>query len=127
MDALSLFLELAAIPSPSGDERAVTNRVAAELRGLGLRFELGAEDRPREGPLTGKTYVITGTLERFSREQAGAALEALGAKVTNSVSSKTSALVVGEEPGASKLTKAQRLGIDLLDEAAFVQLLGGAG
>jgi DNA ligase (NAD+) len=101
--------------------------LVAELRELGLRFEVGDEDRPKDGPLTGKTYVITGTLERFSREQAGAALEALGAKVTNSVSSKTSALVVGEEPGASKLTKAQRLGIDLLDEAAFVKLLGGAG
>jgi DNA ligase (NAD+) len=98
-----------------------------ELRGLGLRFELGEEDRPKEGPLTGKTYVITGTLERYSREQAAAALEALGAKVTNSVSAKTTALIVGEEPGASKLTKAQQLGVELVDEAAFDRLLGGAG
>jgi DNA ligase (NAD+) len=99
-----------------------------ELRRLGLRFELGEEDRPKEGPLTGKTYVITGTLERYSREQAAAALEALGAKVTNSVSAKTTALVVGEEPGASKLTKGQQLGIELLDETAFETLLsGGAG
>jgi DNA ligase (NAD+) len=98
-----------------------------ELRGLGLRFELGEEDRPKEGPLTGKTYVITGTLERYSREQAAAALEAQGAKVTNSVSAKTNALVVGEEPGASKLTKGQQLGVELLDEAAFEKLLGGAG
>jgi DNA ligase (NAD+) len=97
-----------------------------ELRTLGLRFELGEEDRPKEGPQTGKTYVITGTLERYSREQAAAALEAQGAKVTNSVSAKTTALVVGEEPGASKLTKAQQLGIELLDEAAFEKLLGGA-
>jgi DNA ligase (NAD+) len=94
-----------------------------ELRSLGLRFELGDEDRPKEGPLTGKTYVITGTLENYSREQAAAALEALGAKVTNSVSAKTTALVVGEEPGASKLTKAQQTGIELLDEAAFERLL----
>jgi DNA ligase (NAD+) len=96
-----------------------------ELRSLGLRFELGEEDRPKEGPLTGKTYVITGTLERWSREQAAAALEALGAKVTNSVSSKTTALVVGEEPGASKLSKAQKAGVELIDEAAFEGLLAG--
>ena len=95
----------------------------AELRDLGLRFELGEEDRPAEGPLTGKTYVVTGTLEKWSREQATAALEAAGAKVTNAVSSKTTALVVGEEPGASKLTKAQRLGIELLDEAGIEALL----
>jgi DNA ligase (NAD+) len=101
--------------------------LVAELRELGLRFELGEEDRPKEGPLTGKTYVVTGTLEAWSREQATAALEALGAKVTNSVSAKTTALVVGEEPGASKLTKAQQLGVELLDEAALRKLLGGAG
>jgi DNA ligase (NAD+) len=100
--------------------------LVAELRELGLRFEIGEEERPKEGPLTGKTFVITGTLERWSREQAAAALEAAGAKVTNSVSAKTTALVVGEEPGASKLTKAQRLGVDLIDEKALEKLLGGA-
>jgi DNA ligase (NAD+) len=94
-----------------------------ELRGLGLRFELGDEDRPKEGPLTGDTYVITGTLEGFSREQAAAALEALGAKVTNSVSKKTTGLVVGEEPGNSKLTKAQREGVPLLTEQDLLDLL----
>ena len=87
-----------------------------ELRELGLRFETGEEDRPAVGPLTGSTYVVTGTLEKYSREQAAAALEALGAKVTSSVSAKTTGLVVGEEPGASKLTKAQKSGIPLLDE-----------
>jgi DNA ligase (NAD+) len=100
--------------------------LVAELRDLGLRFEAGEEERPKEGHLTGKTYVITGTLERWSREQAAAALEAAGAKVTNSVSAKTTALVLGEEPGAAKLTKAQRLGIEVLDENAFETLLGGA-
>jgi DNA ligase (NAD+) len=107
------------------DER--NRALVAELRELGLRFEIGDEDRPKEGPLTGHTYVITGTLERWSREQAAAALEAAGAKVTNSVSSKTTALIVGEEPGASKLTKAQREGIQLLAEEEFERLLGGAG
>ena len=99
--------------------------LVAELRDLGLRFQLGEEDKPKEGPLTGKTYVVTGTLEAFSREQAAAALEALGAKVTNSVSKKTTGLVVGEEPGNSKLTKAQREGVPLLDEAALLKLLAG--
>jgi DNA ligase (NAD+) len=94
-----------------------------ELRGLGLRFETGEEDRPVEGPLTGSTYVITGTLERFSREEAAAALQALGAKVSGSVSSKTTGLVVGEEPGQSKLTKAQRAGVPLLAENDLLELL----
>jgi DNA ligase (NAD+) len=97
--------------------------LVAELRALGLRFELGEEDRPKEGPLTGNTYVITGTLEGYSREQAAAALEALGAKVTNSVSKKTTGLVVGEEPGNSKLTKAQREGVALLTEQDLLKLL----
>jgi DNA ligase (NAD+) len=100
-------------------------RLIEELRELGLRFELGEDERPREGPLTGKTYVITGTLERWSREQAKAALEALGAKVTDSVSKKTAGLVLGEGPG-SKLEKAQRLGVPLLDEAAFEKLVGAS-
>jgi DNA ligase (NAD+) len=99
-------------------------RLVNELRALGLRFEAGEEERPAEGPLTGRTYVITGTLERWSREQAQAELEARGAKVTSSVSKKTTALIVGEEPGAAKLTKAQREGVELLDEAGLVELLG---
>src|SRR5579862_1280891 len=82
------------------------NRLVEDLRSLGLRFEAGEEERPVEGPLTGSRYVITGTLESLTREQAEAALEALGAKVSDSVSSKTTGLVVGEEPGKSKLTKA---------------------
>jgi DNA ligase (NAD+) len=93
-----------------------------ELRGLGLRFELGAEERPVEGPLSGRSYVITGTLERWSREEAKAALESRGAKVTDSVSKKTVGLVVGEGPG-SKLEKARRKGIEILDEAAFEKLV----
>ncbi len=95
-----------------------------ELRDLDLRFELSAEERPREGPLTGRTYVITGTLERFSRDDAKARLEALGAKVTDSVSTKTTGLIVGEEPGASKLTKAQKSDVPILVEADLLGLLG---
>ena len=95
-----------------------------ELRELGLRFESGEEDKPVEGPLTGNTYVITGTLETFTRDEAAAALEALGAKIGNSVSSKTTALVVGEEPGRSKLTKAEKLGVTQLGERELLELLG---
>ncbi|HEY2310021.1 MAG TPA: NAD-dependent DNA ligase LigA [Gaiellaceae bacterium] len=95
-----------------------------ELRELGLRFELSEEERPREGRLTGSTYVITGTLERFSRDEARAQLEALGAKVTDSVSAKTTGLVVGEEPGASKLTKAQKAEVPILSEDELLALLG---
>ena len=100
-------------------------RLVDELRELGLRFEAGEEDRPPEGPLTGQTYVITGTLEDWSRDEAQAELEARGAKVTGSVSKKTTGLIVGEEPGASKLTKAQTSGVPLLDEAALAGLLRG--
>jgi DNA ligase (NAD+) len=96
-----------------------------ELRSLGLRFEVGDELKPVEGPLTGHTYVITGTLERYSRDQAAEALEAKGAKVGNSVSGKTTGLVVGEEPGASKLTKARKLEVPLLTEDDLLKLLAG--
>ena len=88
---------------------------------------MSPEERPREGPLTGNTYVITGTLERFSREEAQARLEALGAKVTGSVSAKTTGLVVGEEPGASKLTKAQKAEVPILSESDLLALLGERG
>jgi DNA ligase (NAD+) len=98
--------------------------LVAELRRLGLNFELTEEEQPREGPLTGRTYVITGTLGRFPREEAKARLEALGAKLTDSVSGKTTGLVAGEEPGASKLTKAQKAGVPILSESDLLTLLG---
>jgi DNA ligase (NAD+) len=74
-------------------------------------------------PLAGKTYVITGELAGITREDAQARLEALGAKVTNSVSKKTTALIVGADPGASKSEKARALGIETLDEAGFQRLI----
>ncbi|MFN2629765.1 MAG: NAD-dependent DNA ligase LigA [Gaiellaceae bacterium] len=98
--------------------------LVGELRALGLRFQIGAELRPKQGPLSGQTYAITGTLERFTRDEAVAELEGLGAKVTNSVSSKTTGVIVGEEPGSSKLAKARKAEVPLLDEAAFGKLLG---
>jgi DNA ligase (NAD+) len=97
--------------------------LVAELRSLGLRFEIGDELKPVEGPLSGSTYVITGTLEAFTRDEAAAALEAKGAKIVNSVSGKTTGLIVGEEPGNSKLTKARKVEVPLLSEADLVELL----
>ena len=103
---------------------AENQKLVDELRELGLRFEAGPEERPVEGPLTGSTYVITGTLEGFSRDEARKALEAKGAKVGDSVSKKTTGVVAGESPG-SKLAKAEQLGVPVLDEAALKKLLRG--
>ncbi|GAB3682569.1 NAD-dependent DNA ligase LigA [Salinisphaera aquimarina] len=77
-------------------------------------------------PLAGQTFVLTGSMESLTRDEAGARLEALGARVTSSVSKKTDYVVVGEGPG-SKRDKAEKLGVTLLDEAAFVALLAEHG
>ncbi len=74
------------------------------------------------GPLAGKAFVLTGTLSTMSREAATAALQRLGARVTGSVSKKTSALIYGEEAGG-KLEKARQLGVETLDEKAFLALI----
>jgi DNA ligase (NAD+) len=82
----------------------------------------GPELKPGAPSLVGLSIVLTGTLEGFTREGAQAELEARGAKVTSSVSKKTSYVVVGDNPG-SKLAKAESLGVATLDEAGLVQLL----
>jgi DNA ligase (NAD+) len=87
-----------------------------------LNFRLSPEERPVQGTLTGATYVITGTLESFNRDEAKKALEAKGAKVGDSVSKKTTGVIAGESPG-SKLAKAEQLGVPVLDEAALEKLL----
>ena len=69
------------------------------------------------------SVVVTGTLESFSREEAEAAIKDRGGKSPGSVSGKTTAVVIGESPGAAKVTKAEELGVPVLDEAAFVALL----
>jgi DNA ligase (NAD+) len=101
---------------------AENRRLIEELRSIGLRFEADEDDRPVVGRLTGSQYVVTGTLESFTREEARAALEALGAKVSDNVSKKTTGVVVGESPG-SKVAKAQRAGVPLLSEDDLKQLL----
>ena len=100
------------------DNRALV----AELRALGLRFESDEDDRPAEGPLTGKQYVITGTLESMSREEARAALEALGAKVSDGVSGKTTGGVRRREPGLEG-REGEKAGVPLLGEAELAALL----
>lgn len=93
----------------------------SRLQNLGLQLKAEFKDTPTT-PLSGKTFVITGTLPTLKREEAKELIEKTGAKVTDSVSKKTDYLVVGEEAG-SKLAKAQKLGITCLEEAQLLKLL----
>ncbi|MCA1676594.1 MAG: NAD-dependent DNA ligase LigA, partial [Actinobacteria bacterium] len=95
--------------------------VLDKLRRAGVNTK--GERRDKSGPLQGKTFVLTGSLERYSRQEAQAAIESRGGKVTSSVSKKTDFVVAGESPG-SKLDKAESLGTVILDESAFEELLG---
>jgi len=96
--------------------------VIERLRAAGVNFE-GPAVEEVEQTLAGKTVVVTGTLERYNREEVEAAIKARGGKSPGSVSKKTTALVVGEGPGASKLSKAVELGVPIIDEAGFEHLL----
>lgn len=97
-------------------------KIISELRAAGVTWPETAPSAAVTAPLTGKTYVLTGSLEQMTRDQAKEKLQTLGAKVAGSVSSKTSCVVAG--PGAgSKLAKAESLGIDVLDEASFIEFL----
>ena len=98
--------------------------VIAALRANGVHWQEGAPQRASDGPLSGQTVVLTGGLAAMSRDEAGARLEALGAKVSGSVSKKTSFVVAGEAAG-SKLAKAQELGIEIWDEARLLAFLDG--
>ncbi|MEO8161625.1 MAG: NAD-dependent DNA ligase LigA [Arenimonas sp.] len=99
------------------------NREAiAALRAAGVRWPEGAPQRAAEGPLAGQTVVLTGALETMSRDEAGDRLQALGAKVSGSVSKKTSFLVAGESAG-SKLDKALELKLEVWDEARLLVFL----
>jgi DNA ligase (NAD+) len=92
-----------------------------DLVSLGLKFEEEGPP-PGEGPLAGKTFVLTGTLPDLTREQASEMIIAAGGKVTGSVSKKTDYLVAGESAG-SKLAKAQSLGVTIIDEQGLLALL----
>jgi DNA ligase (NAD+) len=102
----------------SDHNRAVIER----LRAAGVNFQ-GPAAPTVEQTLTGMSVVVTGTLESYSRESAEDAVKARGGKAPGSVSKKTTAVVVGEGPGAAKLSKAEELGVPILDEAAFERLL----
>jgi DNA ligase (NAD+) len=103
--------------------RELVDRLAE--RGLKMEDEGGGRGARNEGPLAGKTFVITGTLPSMSREVASERIEAAGGKVTNSVSNNTDYLVAGADPGRSKTTKAEQVGTEVIDEALLLELLGG--
>lgn len=104
---------------------AANRELVQKLKDLGVRTEAAAEEGKATGDqLSGKTFVITGTLESMSRELASELIVAHGGKVTGSVTKKTDYLVAGSDPGAAKYQKAQELGIPLLDQAGLLALLG---
>lgn len=102
-----------------------TWEIVERLKAAGLRMELAEDERrPEGGPLEGKTVVLTGTLPDLTRDEAGAMVKRAGGKVTGSVSKKTDFVVAGESAG-SKLEKAEKLGVPVLDREGLDRLLAG--
>ena len=104
----------------------VNREIIEKLRAAGLNFTQGLDRVEVEAlpqTLEGMAIVVTGGLEGYTRDGVGAAIKARGGKSPGSVSSKTTALVVGENPGASKLDRAEKLGVPVLDQAQFERLL----
>jgi len=100
-----------------------TNRsIIEKLRAAGVNFQ-GPEASDLPQTLEGLIVVVTGTLDGFTRDEAEAAIKGRGGKSPGSVSKKTTAVVIGVGPGASKVTKAEELGVPILDEAGFLELL----
>jgi len=95
-----------------------------KLRQAGVKLEQEAPAAPTEGPLTGLTFVITGTLPSMSRDEATRLIERYGGKVTGSVSRKTNYLVAGEAPGGTKYRKAQQLEVPMIKEAQLLEMVG---
>jgi DNA ligase (NAD+) len=101
-----------------------TRELVERFREYGLRMEDEGPAAPVEGPLVGRTLVLTGTLPNLTREDATQRIEAAGGKVTGSVSKKTDYVVAGDDPG-TKMTKAEQLGTEILDEDGLLALLAG--
>ncbi|MXZ09925.1 MAG: NAD-dependent DNA ligase LigA [Gemmatimonadetes bacterium] len=97
--------------------------IVEKLRAAGINLESEAPAETGPKPLNGKTVVVTGTFSRWGRQQAQDLIRALGGKPTSSVSGKTDLVIAGEKAG-SKRTKAEQLGIDVLNEEEFVELIG---
>ena len=103
----------------------VNRKLIEVLRKAGLNFESALyQDAAAAGPLAGKALVLTGTLPNLKRHEAAAKIEAAGGKVVGSVSKKTDYLVAGEAAG-SKLTKAEKLSIPVIDEAELLRMCDG--
>lgn len=102
--------------------------VVERLRSAGVNFSYKGprQAEAAESPFAGKTVVLTGTLQHFSRKEASERIEALGGKVTGSVSKNTDLLIAGEKAG-SKLKKARDLGVRIIDEQTFLEMLGQKG
>ena len=100
----------------------VNRDLVERLRRHGLRFSEDAEDKSQPHPLAGKVFVLTGTLETMTRDEAKARIQAAGGKVSGSVSGKTDYVVAGDKPG-SKMRKAQQLGVAVIDEAGLLENL----
>lgn len=103
-------------------EQPENTELVHKLKEMGLNLSPAAILEEGEKPLVGQTFVLTGKLSRFSREEAAEIIEALGGEVSSSVSRNTTYVVVGEAPG-SKLQRAQRLGITTLGETEFIRLI----
>jgi DNA ligase (NAD+) len=98
-------------------------KLIEKLRRAGVRMADERAEGPAEGPLAGKTIVITGSLLAMSRDEATRAAQDAGARVASSVSKKTDFVVVGENPG-SKAAQAEQLGVETIDEREFLRRLG---
>jgi DNA ligase (NAD+) len=139
------FASLAALQSATVEELAATDEVGeitaqsvfdylhdpqneklfADLIELGVKTTEEVAAKPTEGPLVGKTVVVTGSLQKFDRNAIQELIIKLGGKASGSVSKKTDFVVAGEEAG-SKLEKAQALGVKVLTEQEFLELIGEA-
>ncbi len=105
-------------------DQAQNRDIVRQLLAHGIHWPAVAARHLAEQTLEGQTFVISGTLDGYSRDQAARLLKARGAKVSGSVSAKTSAVIAGENPG-SKVARARELGVEIIDQAGFERLIGG--